>query len=220
MAGALLILLPGCGDEIGGWLGEHPEHPSITVTGPNGGETWAVGRQATVTWRTTGRVGSVTIELSTDGGATWGTVLATNTPNDGSESVTVPNLPGAQCRVRVSELDGNPSDVSDANFTIAAPAAPSITSIAITTGAVGAAYSYDVDATGAPTPAYGLTVSPAGLTIHPTTGVVSWTPAAGQAGVHDVTVLVSNGVAPDDTQAFQVTVDEPPSITSTQVTTA
>jgi len=100
--------------------------PAITVTAPNGGETWTVGTTQTVTWTSQGSVGNVNIDLSTDGGTNW-TNLVSNTANDGSEAIPVPNTPSTQCRIRVQEPDGSPTDTSDSNFTITAPPQPTIT---------------------------------------------------------------------------------------------
>ena len=64
--------------------------PFVTVTKPNGGETWTVGTSATVTWLSNlGALESVRVELSRDGGATWSTVIAASTPSDGSQGVSV-----------------------------------------------------------------------------------------------------------------------------------
>ena len=84
--------------------------------------------------------------------------------------------------------------------------APVITSSAVTTGSVGQLYSYDVNASGNPTPTYSLTESPSGMTINPTSGLIEWTPVA--EGNFDVTVVASNGISPDATQSFQIIVTE------------
>ncbi len=98
--------------------------PSITVTSPNGGETWGVGSSHSITWTTTGFVGNVKIEYSINSGSSWMEIVS-STPNDGSYNWTIPDTPSDNCLVRVSETDGDPYDVSDEVFTIYFP--PSIT---------------------------------------------------------------------------------------------
>ena len=84
---------------------------------------------------------------------------------------------------------------------------PVIESDPVTTAKEGAAYTYDVEATdpNGDTLTYSLTVSPTGMTINSTTGVITWTPAA--AGSFEVTVEVSDEYK-SATQSFTVTVDE------------
>lgn len=95
-----------------------PVAATITVTSPDGGEIWTVGTTKTIQWTSTGSVGDVKIEYSSDRGTSWNTVVS-STSNDGSYSWTIPNDVSNQCVVRISEAsDGNPSDTSGANFTI------------------------------------------------------------------------------------------------------
>ena len=99
-----------------------PASPEITVTSPNGGNTFYVGTSYNITW-TSAYLNSpfVRLEYSIDNGATW-LLIANSTNNDGSESWIVPNTPSSQCLVRVSEF-GTPSvfDVSNAVFSIVYP---------------------------------------------------------------------------------------------------
>jgi len=67
-------------------------------------------------------------------------------------------------------------------------------------------YSYDVETDGNPTPTYSLTASPSGMTINSTSGLIEWTPST--TGDFDVTVVASNGVNPDASQSFTITVQE------------
>lgn len=58
---------------------------------------------------------------------------------------------------------------------------------------------------------YGLSNAPAGASIHPTTGVFTWTPAEDQGpGVYTITVRVTDNNLPpmSDAKTFQVTVNE------------
>jgi hypothetical protein len=112
--------------------------------------------------------------------------------------------------VRVS--DGNLFDTQ--SFTIhvreeseTTNQAPNITSTPITTATVGAAYTYNVNATDpdGDTLTYSLTTEPTGMTISSTTGLINWTPTS--TGDYNVTVRVSDGEL-FDTQSFTVTVGD------------
>jgi len=89
--------------------------------------------------------------------------------------------------------------------------APNITSTPIATATVGAAYSYNVNATdpNGDTLTYSLHTKPAGMTINSTTGLINWTPTS--AGDYNVTVRVSDGSL-FDPQSFTITV-EPAEVT-------
>jgi len=98
--------------------------------------------------------------------------------------------------------------------------APTVTSPATTTFTVGQAGTFAVTATGVPTPTFSLSGTvPTWLSINATTGVLSGTPPAGSGGTYSITVTAANGVTPDATQAFTLTVDEAPNVTSADTTT-
>ena len=111
---------------------------------------------------------------------------------------------------------------------VAVNAAPVINSAPVLTGSVGIAYSYDVDATDAngDTLTYSLLAGafPTGMTINPASGLIAWTPTAGQVGPNPVTVQVSDGFVTVG-QSFSVEVANvvapaAPVITSTPILTA
>jgi hypothetical protein len=96
-------------------------NPTITVNSPNGGEVWTVGTMASVTWSSNLPASeNVRIELSTNGGASYSTVLRSSTTNDGSLSLTVQSAwRSTQARIRVSWLKNTAvNDTSNSNFTI------------------------------------------------------------------------------------------------------
>ena len=99
----------------------------------------------------------------------------------------------------------------------AASVAPAITSVNNTTFTVGTAGSFTVQtATGSPTPTLSETGTlPSGVTFTPGTGKLAGTPAAGTTGSYPLTITAQNGVAPNATQSFTLTVKSPPPITFT-----
>lgn len=98
----------------------------FVVTQPNTNLNWAGGSQQTITWNVAAtnaapiNCANVKISLSTNGGATFATVLAASTPNDGSQLVTLPLVNSSLCRVKIEAVGNIFFDISDANFTIGA----------------------------------------------------------------------------------------------------
>ncbi len=104
------------------------------VTAPNTAVIWTGNSNQTVTWNVAGTTAApiscanVNISLSTDGGYTYPIVLEANVPNDGSQSIFVPNISTSSARVRVSCANNIFFDISNANFTIQpGPGEPSLT---------------------------------------------------------------------------------------------
>jgi uncharacterized protein (DUF362 family) len=91
--------------------------PSLTLQVPNGGETWRVGTQEQIEWSSTGQVGNVKLEYSTDGFGTSHTIVS-STENDGTHTWKVPSLLSTDVLVRVSSTITTVNDTSDAVFTI------------------------------------------------------------------------------------------------------
>jgi hypothetical protein len=95
--------------------------PSITVTTPNGGETWFIGEVNQVKW-TRQLVSHVKIEYSIDNGSTWNVIIASILAGFGSYNWTIPDTPSEQCLVRISDVNNAAvNDISDNTFTIEEP---------------------------------------------------------------------------------------------------
>jgi hypothetical protein len=101
------------------------------------------------------------------------------------------------------------------SFTLTVNQPPAITSASSATFVVGTAGSFPVTATGFPAPTFGETGAlPSGVTLNSTTGVLSGAPGAGTGGTYAITFTASNGVTPNATQSFTLTVNQAPAITS------
>jgi hypothetical protein len=95
-------------------------YPLITVTSPAGGEYWAVGDEAPVTWTSEGAVSdNLVMSYSTDSGSHYYTA-ASGEANDGSYTWIVPDAPSSNCLLRIQDGNrpNNVYDVCDETFTI------------------------------------------------------------------------------------------------------
>jgi hypothetical protein len=96
----------------------------FVITAPNTNVTLAVGSSLNVTWNVANTTAApvsaanVKISLSTDGGQTFPTVLAASTPNDGSQSISIPNTPTTTARIKIEAVGNIFFDINDLNFTI------------------------------------------------------------------------------------------------------
>jgi len=89
----------------------------LRVHEPDGGEIWDVGSTHEIIWYSAGTSGKVNIEYSTNGGASWMTIIS-NTDDDATHYWTIPNTPSTNCLVRVTDVSGPLTDHSDDPFTI------------------------------------------------------------------------------------------------------
>lgn len=109
------------------------------VTAPNGGEDFDAGTSQLVTWDVASTDGGVVntpevdILLSTDGGRTFPFILIEGTPNDGSETVDLPQVSSTSARIRVRGSGNIFFDTSDLDFSIGASVVCSSPSLALGT---------------------------------------------------------------------------------------
>jgi hypothetical protein len=117
----------------------------FAVTQPNTAVSWTGGTTQSVTWNVANTsaapvsAANVKISLSTDGGNTFPIVVLASTPNDGSQSVTIPNNPTTQARIKVEAVGNIFFDISNANFTITGGTSTSVLTVASLNPASGVA---------------------------------------------------------------------------------
>src|SRR5882724_5824645 len=211
----------------------------ITITASNG-----VGSNATqaftLTVNTAPAFTSVNHATFTVGTAGTFTVTATGTPTPSlSETGALPT--GVTFNSTTGVLTGTPAagtgktysitftasngvgTNATQTFTLTVDQAPAVTSAASTTFTVGTFASFTVMTSGFPVAALTETAAlPSGVTFTDNgngTATLSGTPAAGTAATYPITITANNGVAPNGTQSFTLTVNTAPVITSGASTT-
>ena len=126
--------------------------PFRVTTQNSSPETWVAGQFKTITWNVSGTTASgintanVKVSLSTNGGQTFPIVLAASTPNDGAETIIVPEVSTSQARIKVEAVGNIFFDISDTNFSIT-PSAIFAVSRAVSRKTHGAAGDFDVPLT-------------------------------------------------------------------------
>ncbi|MFY7665057.1 reprolysin-like metallopeptidase, partial [Flavobacterium sp.] len=170
------------------------------VTSPNSsGVIWYVGESRTITWdvnltNTATYSLNVNIRMSTDGGLTYPVTLLANTPNDGTQAITVPNNIGNRVRIRVEAAANVFFDISNFDLEIKSNKFEFTTTNSISSVCKPSNGSYTVNFTVAPGFSETVTFSavglPAGATasFSPTTRSTTGTVAVTISGISAVAV--------------------------------
>ncbi|MBP2328079.1 hypothetical protein JOF56_008464 [Kibdelosporangium banguiense] len=105
-----------------------PAAGPFLVTSQGSATTYAGGSAQSVTWdvaRTNVapvNAREVRITLSADGGVSFPYVLANRTPNDGSETVTLPRVTTNKARIKIEAIGNVFFDLNDTDITVRSPA--------------------------------------------------------------------------------------------------
>jgi uncharacterized protein YhjY with autotransporter beta-barrel domain len=137
------------------------------------------------------------------------------TLNSGSGAITgVPTTQGST-PVRLTGTTG--AGATSAQFTLTINIGlgpPVITSPLIAAGGATVPFSYQITATNPPHTGFAATPLPAGLTVNPTTGLISGTPAPGSGGPYSVTISATNATNTGQATLALTISENPPVITS------
>ncbi len=177
--------------------------------------TFVTGTSGSFTVTTTGYP---TSSISETGSLPAGVTFVDN--HNGTGTLSGSATAGGVYNISFTAANGIGSN-SVQSFTLTVNQAPAITSANTTTFTVGASGSFTVTTTGYPTPSLSETGAlPSGVTFadnHNGTGTLSGTPTAN--GVFSLSITASNGIGSNATQAFTLTVNQAPAITSANNTT-
>lgn len=140
----------------------------FTVTSQSTASTWTAdgSTTATITWNVAGsnaapvNCSNVDILFSIDGGVTFPDTLAANTPNDGTQTITIPSLVTYAGRVMVKARGNIFFNVNTANITVTSSCSANGATFAPTSSVTGNAGSSTLDLS--LSPVYGSAVSISG----------------------------------------------------------
>jgi subtilisin-like proprotein convertase family protein len=116
-----------------------PDKGPFTITSQNNLNTnWTSGTTETINWtvnntNTLAGSANVNIKLSIDGGLTFPILLISNTPNDGSEEITVPNISTTSSRILIEPTANIYYAVNSLPFSITNSIASSCSTYSLTT---------------------------------------------------------------------------------------
>ena len=198
--------------------------PFLVTSRATAGVPATGGGSENVTWDVAGTNSAtlatdVKISLSTDGGLTYPTVLSASTPNDGTESVTLPDLQTTTARIKVEAVGNYFFDINDANFAITGTnAAPTVNAGPDASVIVGqlftssGSFTDDLPSTATATVDYDDGAGPQPLTLTGTSFNLSHTYAT--AGAKTVTVKVTDAGAlfASDTATVTVVTNVAPTV--------
>jgi len=182
--------------------------------------TFKVGQAGAFSVTTTGFPTGASMVISESGALPAGVTFVNN--NDGTATLAgTPNAgTGGTYPITITANNGIAPNATQ-NFTLTVNQSPAITSGASTAFKVGSAGTFSVTTTGFPTGASMVIsqtgVLPGGVTFVDNgdgTATLAGTPNAGTGGTYPLTITANNGVTPNATQNFTLTVQQAPAITS------
>jgi hypothetical protein len=100
----------------------------LLLVSPNGSESWQAGTYKSINWVANGTSNYYNIAYSTNAGSSWTNIVSNQYISNQTYNWSVPNIPSAQCLVRIQDYSNTSCmvDISNALFTITPPT-PNIT---------------------------------------------------------------------------------------------
>jgi hypothetical protein len=187
--------------------------------------TFTVGAAGTFNVTTTGFPTGASMLLSKTGTLPSGVTFVDNHDGTATLAGTPAAASGGTYPLTITANNGAAPNATQ-TFTLTINQAPVVTSANNVTFQTGVAGTFTVTTTGFPTGASMVITKsgtlPAGVTFvnnNNGTATLAGTPNAGTGGTYPITITANNGVTPNGTQSFTLTVNQPPAITSANAVT-
>jgi len=163
--------------------------------------------------------GSAPLKFTKSGNLPKGVTFVDNGNGTASISGTPAPKTGGTYTLTITAKNGLGTNATQ-TFTLTVDQPPAITSAANSTFTVGTAKSFTVVMSGFPAPTLSYSGSlPGGITLNTASGVLSGTATPGTGGTYPLVLTASSGDDANATQNFVLTVDESPTITSSNAAT-
>lgn len=96
----------------------HDQSILLKINSPQPNDVIVSGSVKNIQWQVSQNISNIKLELTTNSGGTWSTIISSYPAASGSYSWTVPNLNSTQCKIRISQVGGSLSDTTDHLFSI------------------------------------------------------------------------------------------------------
>jgi hypothetical protein len=89
----------------------------LSLTQPNGGESWLVGTTNSITW-TSENISSIKIEYTVNDGNSWNVITNSTPASDGVFNWAIPKINSGSAKIRISDPSSQLQDISNNPFNI------------------------------------------------------------------------------------------------------
>jgi hypothetical protein len=93
------------------------QNKQLTLTEPNGGESWLAGTSNSITW-TNENISSIKIEYTVNDGNSWNVITNSTPASDGVFTWAIPKINSVSAKIRISDPSSQLQDISNNPFNI------------------------------------------------------------------------------------------------------